>query len=61
MANSSANRSKFNIRVAYVSPFMKEGRLIAPQDIFYVATRDIQLHEEIIAPYNNNESKLFQK
>jgi hypothetical protein len=27
----------------------------------YIATRDIEAHEEIIAPYNNNESKLLGK
>ena len=53
MANTGT-RKEINVRVVEVNP-RKDGLL--PNEVFYVATRAIRRGEEILAPYNNNESK----
>ena len=53
MANTGSKRD-CNVRVIEVNP-RRDG--LGPNEIFYVACRKIVKGEEILAPYNNNESK----
>ena len=53
MANTGSKR-ECNVRVIEVNP-RRDG--LAPNEIFYVSCRKILRGEEILAPYNNNESK----
>ena len=53
MANTGSKR-ECNVRVIEVNP-RRDG--LAPNEIFYVSSRRIAKGEEILAPYNNNESK----
>ena len=53
MANTGSKR-ECNVRVIEVNP-RRDG--LAPNEIFYVSCRKILKGEEILAPYNNNESK----
>ena len=53
MANTGSKR-ECNVRVMELNP-RRDG--LAPNEIFYVSCRRIAKGEEILAPYNNNESK----
>ena len=53
MSNTSS-RANQNVKVKHVTT-VRDG--LHPDGLFYIAKRDIEIGEEIIAPYNNTESK----
>jgi transposase-like protein len=57
MANTD-EKSKLNVKVKSLKP-TNSG--VYPEILTYVATRDIKQYEEILAPYNNNESVQMQR
>lgn len=59
MANTSKQRSRFNTKVIDI-PLQRNGAELLPARLFYIATAHIERDVEIIAPYNNNESKEFE-
>ena len=59
MSNSRRNRRTFNVRSVDYNPSRNKDILLT-NELFYIATADIKPHDEILAPYQNNESKLFQ-
>lgn len=56
MSNTSINKSEINVVIEAV---YVDSQRLTPAHLFLIAKRNIQNNEEILSPYNNNESRGF--